>query len=301
MRISEDRPKISVRNDFELVLFRWKYLNKTVNPSEEEIAKYNSVINTASRKIYSVFTKAFRRSGMDQEDVTSLARVHIVSYIGLFSIESSPSKLLDFQNSFEKANGYPPSQDDLDKKNSKIAYSFIYQRLLENALHCKRKVIREFKKEYINLYFLSTSKESVEKSKKLQTKSFLKRSVEIGFIEIDEVSALELANKNDAKIPNSGTVEFKDGSSIRVIRKTLLKQPASWDLSDRDTEENPEEAYLKKEEAFLDSLLKQKFDSMKPSSKRTLLKRFLKESENKGLEKERKEAYKMLKGLGSGE
>lgn len=295
MRISEDRPKISVKDDFELVLFRWRYLNKTVNPTEEEISKYNSVIKAASGKIYSIFTKVFSRSGMQLDDVRSLARVHIVSYIGLFSLNKNKIKRLEFENSFIKNNNNPPSQKEIDKKDIKTAYAFVYQRLLENALHCKRKISSEFKKETVKLYFLSTDRDSINNSKKIKNRTFLKKYNFIQFVEIDEFFAKKIVEQNGLKMPNSGLLELPDGSAIRILKKTIFKDPTYLDISEKEIEDSPEEIYLKKEEAFLDSILKQKFDSMKSSTRTNLLKKFLKNSKNKGLEKERKEAYKILR------
>lgn len=263
--------------DFESLLFRWRYLSKISMPSSAEIEQYRSVINRASDTAYVSFTHQLKSCGVEREDLRSLAMVHVMSYIGLFSLQKNDDKRQRFIQFFEKKNGVAPSSADLDKKDKANAYSFVHQRLFENVMYFWRK-----QRSYSGItkqirYFIGKPME-----KKAHHLVFLRKFKQFGFVEITQQKAEEILQRpvlvGHHKVP--------DGTVIRVLGdRTPL---ASVDLEFFSLEKemnknfertlNPEEILVDKQDTVSFDMFEQKFHTMTDKQKARVLKKFLKEN-----------------------
>lgn len=293
MRISEDRGKLSSKDDFELVLFRWKYLNKTKNPDKETMKKYETPARDVSRKMFAKFAPVFKSMGFELEDLHSIAMVHTVSFIGLFSLGSNPEKMESFVVKFTENNGFPPSQEDIEAKDMKDCYSFLTQRLKENALHTKRKLqMINGHRSFFRAFICDHDPGTVSQKRKI-----LKSNTD-GFKEIDMVTAESLAG---TKKLTSMTKSLPDGK-ILWITKHRSPQKVSV-ISDiyfdptRFLSSSPEEIMIDMENDLLDMKNKDRFDKMTIKNKRSALKRFLKNNSASDTKQERALAREMLKNL----
>lgn len=108
---------VSVRSTPELRYLRWDYLVKAENPKDSEILKREDIIRSVARNAYRNYRYEFSFMGVEIEDLENIARVHLISYLGLYS----KTKGKEF-----------PTEAEL-KSEEKGIYSFLSQRLLESA------------------------------------------------------------------------------------------------------------------------------------------------------------------------
>lgn len=108
---------VTVRNSPELRYLRWDYLVKTENPKDSEILSREDIIKSVARTAYRNYRYEFSFMGVEVEDLENIARVHLISYLGLYS------KVKNKEN---------PTESEL-KSEDKGIYGFLSQRLLESA------------------------------------------------------------------------------------------------------------------------------------------------------------------------
>jgi len=130
--------KIDYRDDFELVMMRWKYFLKSPNPSAERLRDFKPLVEKISKEMYNKFSHVFGISGMELDDVLNIARCHAVNFAGVFSIEEAdgvPNKpeLDKLVRRYRKKNGRDsyPTEKDIRNKNMYNFSKFLAQRLEE--------------------------------------------------------------------------------------------------------------------------------------------------------------------------
>lgn len=249
MRISPRATRPSYKDDFELVLFRWKYLNKTSNPSKETLDKYYDVIKSASDRAFGAHNATFKEMGFEIEDIKALASIHAVSYIGLFSLDVLSNKKAAFISRFTDKNGAPPDLDELDKYDKSSAYRFLVQRLRENALVCYRKLQSINGAIVEKRYFLGPNKNQTV------AKHFIPNHESLGFVEITKEEARDIYGAPVTSIYS----KTKDNRWIRTIKiRKVHKTLSSGDLwgslfSEGEEGNDKREDFIKDE--FADDLI----------------------------------------------
>jgi len=131
--------KVNFETDFELVAMRWRYFLKSPNPLPERMKSFEGVLRRQANRAWSQFRYAYSTLGYDQDDVMSLARVYLVSYLGVFSVAEHPERMGKFAEQFEKNNGRKPSAEDVLRKDRSNLSDFLWQRLEEAAKVCSQK------------------------------------------------------------------------------------------------------------------------------------------------------------------
>jgi len=129
---------INYKESFELVLFRWRYLLKSPNPTPEDFQAHFPIMNIVSRKMWYKFRYAFSTVGYDYDDVRNLANIYLVGYLGVFSLKNKEN-LEKFVKAYKKKNKVRPSKEDIEKKDANNFVSFLTQRLEEAGKICSQK------------------------------------------------------------------------------------------------------------------------------------------------------------------
>lgn len=135
----DTKAKVTYVQDLELVVVRWRYLLRSPNPAPARMAEFESVLRGATAKAWSRFRYAYSTLGYDFDDVLSLSRIYLVSFLGLFSLREHPSRLASFAEAFEKKRGHAPDDDDVARKEKSNLSDFLRQRLEEAAKVCSQK------------------------------------------------------------------------------------------------------------------------------------------------------------------
>lgn len=132
--------KIHSKDEFELCYLRHQYVRKTsYNPTEREMQPYMGVIKNLSKNTYYTYQSLLAMVGMDLDDVINIGRVHLTSYLGLFSIRTESPRLEMFKDRFYEDKGYPASDNDILNKDKADLTSFIKQRYEDLIRICRQK------------------------------------------------------------------------------------------------------------------------------------------------------------------
>jgi hypothetical protein len=141
--LPEGHENVKTKENFELRYLRWDYLVRAANPTNDELKKFEKSIRYIARTYYKKYQYEFSSSGNQVEDVENVARVHAVSYLGLYSLKSNPNKLKAFKERLVKEGFDPEDETHIDRKENLSLMSFLQQRLEEFALTIRRKFDEE--------------------------------------------------------------------------------------------------------------------------------------------------------------
>lgn len=139
-RPEASKKKIHSKDEFELCYIRHQYFRKAnINPSEEEMRPYYVIATSLARHTHFTYRNLFRLVGFEAEDLVNIAKVHLVSYLGLFSIEKLPEKYNAFLAVFKQTNDHDPWPEDLLNKNKANFTLFLKQRMEDVVRVCRQK------------------------------------------------------------------------------------------------------------------------------------------------------------------
>ena len=80
--------KIRTSDDFELCYLRHQYFRRVkYNPTEQEMAPYMGIVANLTKNTFFTYFNLFKAVGMYQDDILNIGRVHLVSFLGLYSLE----------------------------------------------------------------------------------------------------------------------------------------------------------------------------------------------------------------------
>lgn len=272
--------KVKYVDEFELTIMRWRYLLQTENPSEERLKELEPYVQWVSKRVYRNFSSAFIAIGYDIDDVKNVCRVHLVSYLGKFSIEDQTGP----RNKFLEENSEATSEV-INKKNMSNLYKFLSQRLIEAAKICACKV------QSIN----GTPNQ---------------KNIYIGPSHIEPNSSADayftkMTDSEYRKTPKTPTknkrvFETEDGRIIKIFNKASVKLNKSDYLDLFNVEpRTPEDVLEEMESEFLiNKKIENKFYSLDTEKKVSFLRKFVnKNKEDDSKAAEVKVARKMIRAL----
>lgn len=132
--------KINCYQEFELCYLRHQYLRKSgANPTAAQMKPFNYLISLCAKKTYYTYIGLFQSIGMDWEDIVSIGKTHLVSYLGLFSVQI-PEKMDKFIDRIYDATGEAPTVADILDKDKADFTSFLKQRMEDLVRICRQKV-----------------------------------------------------------------------------------------------------------------------------------------------------------------
>ena len=297
-RPEAEKRKIHSRNEFELCYIRHQYFRRAANnPSVEEMEPYMDIVKNLSRNTFYTYINLLHMVGFELEDVTNIAMVHLVSFLGLFSLESMPAKHKDFEEIFQRVNVKNPKEKDFHNKNRANFTIFLKQRMEDVVRVCRQKA-RNIKGLPTEEYFFFYGPNPPP----LILRNLIKNCEKLGFRKLD--TAIYKSIKKNVK-PEDGPVFYFNGNyyiSISVDQKSLTLidfNGAGMDPYDSIHNMTPEQIFFSAEEREKWSRAQEKFNSKTVDSKIGVLSQFI--ANNKGNPKYKQElraARKLLREMG---
>lgn len=285
---------ISYKDNFELVLMRWRYLLKSPNPKVEVFTEYSKELNSVSKKMWYSFRYAFSTAGYDYDDIRSLADVYLVGYLGMFSLKLK-DKLKIYKTTFKAKNGKNPNKEEISKKDRSNFISFLTQRLGEAGKICSQKNRNIRGTDGVNEGFIGTVSVNVSDEQFLHNYSLY------GYKKLKKKDLEKYLKDYDAK--NKTEFQVENLKLIRVIDMGPKVLQAE-DLHDFYTPDNsfslnPQSYMEAVEEERNDIELSDRFQKMASKDKLKTLKTFIsKYKDNHMYAEEIKIAKKMVKEIG---
>lgn len=291
------KTKINSKNEFELCYIRHRYFRKTTkNPSDAEMAPYYPIVKKLSQKTYFTYKHLFDIIGFDLDDVIAIGRIHIVNYVGLFSLEVMPEKMQAFYRSFMIAKGDEPETKDYLDKNKANFTMFLKQRMEDVVRICRQKA-RNVKGINVDTFALYMGQKTPPKD----ILELLEVHEELGFRKIDPMSfrtAKKRSNSRDNVFKHDGLWYV----AIPLEHKNLnITDFAGADMDPYDNLHNmtPEKLVSDQHESEFWAQKAEAFKNTPENEKSKIVRAFIaKHKDDPSYEDEIKTARKLLKRIG---
>lgn len=297
-RPQADKRKIHSKNEFELCYMRHQYLRRvTYNPTEADMAPYMQIVSHQAKNTYYTYRNLFRLVGFDVEDIVNIARIHLVSFIGLYQLDKTPEKYQEFIVAHWKKYDKQPAENDTLDKNKANLTMFMKQRMEDVVRVCRQKA-RNIKGMPVEEFYVFYGPKRPPK----QSRLLLENHEKFGFRKLDLGSFKSIKKKMKIK-SNDEPFKFAGFWYIAVpLEKrnlTLLDfSGAGYDPYDSIHNKNPEEILFDKVRETEYDEKKAAFESLSDSRKENVIRHFIRK--NKGNPMFREEiglAKKMLKDM----
>lgn len=289
--------KIHSKNEFELCYLRHQYLRKAkTNPTEAEMKPFMGIASHMAKNTYYTYKNLFGMVGFDVDDLVSIANVHLVSFLGLFSLDKLPEKYGDFVNLYRTNKQPDPNSDQLMSKDKANCTLFMKQRMEDVVRVCRQKA-RNIKGLPTEEYFFYCG---IKKPPKI-LKNLVGAHERFGYRKLDQAVYKSIRKR---MLSVDGPVfRFNDYYyvAVPVDQKSLaITDLIGADMDPRDSIHNmsPEEIFFRIEDENTFEKQKEAFDSKSERSKKFTLKKFIqKHRRNPKYQDELRVARRMLKGL----
>lgn len=289
--------KIHSKNEFELCYLRHKYFRRVkYNPTPQEMKPFTHIVTHLAKNTYFRYQTLFELVGFEAEDVINIGMVHLVSFLGLFSLEKMPSKYKEFVKVFKNIQEKAPKDRDILDKNQANFTLFLKQRMQDVVRVCLQKArnIKGIPHEECRYYY-------GPKKPPKRLRELLKDHEKYGFKKIDP--AVFKTIKKKAGLVHTSLFDFGGNYyvALSVERRALrLEDFSGAGLDPRDSLHNmtPEDIYFNMEDAEVWKKQKEEFGSKPNNIKADVIRDFIKKNKyNKEFSEELKTARKLLKGL----
>lgn len=279
-------------DNFEEVMMRYHSLNRRNRDLDAIASEWDTHAVTAASRCFYKFSVAFGMAGYELDDVTSLARVQLLNFVGNFSAVHNEGRR---EKAWEKLR--VKSEDSLIKKDLADLHLFLKQRLEDAARLLILKSQNYYTSEFKKLYFKGPINPLVS------DEDFLSLADSLGFKQILQKEYLAL--KKTAKAKNKKSFQTIDGEHIRMvsIMPTIHTITQNIDNDDSIIEFNSTEPVIEIETLEKNDELNRNMDwfmELAPNEKEGILNTFLsKYSRNPKMRSEVCQAKKMLRSIGS--
>lgn len=280
-RPAADKKKIHNRNEFELCYLRHQYFRRAnYNPTPEEMKPYDRIVERMASKTYHTYVNLFRLVGLEREDVISIGSVHLVSFLGLFSLERMPEKYEAFSIQYrEKNNGATPTEWDERNKDKSSLTLFLKQRMEDLVRVCRQKA-RNIKGLPTDEYYVYYGPHEPP----LIFRDIVEDYEKMGFKKLD-VAIFKTIKKKIKPRPQGLVFKFENNWYISVpVEQSGLsfEDLAGADMNPYDSlhNMNPEQILFAKEDEEFWASKQQRFDNWTPLGKIRKLRKFVKSNAN---------------------
>lgn len=209
-RPQASKRKIHSKDEFELCYLRHQYVRKTTyNPTEAEMLPYMGVIKNLSKNTYRTYQNLFNMVGMELDDIINIGRVHLTSYLGLFSIKADKARFERFESQFRAERGRELEDSDLLGKDKADLTSFMKQRYEDLVRVCRQKG-RNIKGHCVEEYFAYKGPNKPPKV----LRNLVGHHEKFGFKKIDQATFRTIRKKAR---PESNVFQFNDLWYVAIL------------------------------------------------------------------------------------
>ena len=210
-RPQADKRKIHSKNEFELCYMRHQYLRRvTYNPTQADMAPYQKIIEHQAANTFYVYRNLFKLVGFDLDDLISIARIHLVSFLGLYKLDKNPKKYEEFLLIYWKKHLKEANSDDIENKDRSSLTMFMKQRMEDVVRVCRQKA-RNIKGMPVEEFFVFYGPDKPPKN----AAKLLEDHVKYGFKKLD-LGSFKSINKRAKKI-------LMDEKNLSAKKKAALK------------------------------------------------------------------------------
>lgn len=296
-RPKASKKKIHSKNEFELCYLRHQYLRRVkFNPTEEQMQPFMTVITNLARHTFYTYKNLFKSVGFELEDIVNIAKVHLVSFLGLFSLEQMPQKYNDFVTKHYNAKGRDPSESDILSKEKANLTIFMKQRMEDVVRVCRQKA-RNIKGMPTEEYYVFYGPKRPPKD----LRKLLEDHETLGYRKLDMASLKTI--KKRQQIKHTDPFKFAGNWYITVFlekRQLSIVDFAGADMDPYDSihNKNPEDLLIEEETEENFRIMRESYEGQSAKGKRAILKGFI--AKNKGnptFREELKIARQFLKDL----
>lgn len=294
-RPSASKNKINHKSSFELCYLRHQYFRRAkYNPTEDQMAPYVGIISKLAKNTFFVYANLFRAVGMAYEDIQNVGRVHLVSFLCLYSMESSKEKKDQYIERIVQSEYRIPEEKDFDQKN-KANFTFFLKQRMEDLVRVCRQKVRNINGYPSEEYVVFCGKGNLPKN----IFKLMKNHEELGYKKIDFSIFKSIRKK--ANVSNDSSI-FKLEDTWYVAIATEQKKITQEDIevSDFRPHDNahnlrPDEFYVEKESRLLSDI----YENKSSFKKIKILRKFIaKNRSNSQYKEEILTARKLLRNLG---
>lgn len=300
VRPPADLKKINSREDFELCYLRHQYLRRVdFNPTEADMKPFLKIVRKMAYNTHSVYNSLFGIIGFNVEDLINIGRVHLTSYLGLYSLSHNQEKFYNFMAKFEKENTRQPNEEEILGKDKADFTLFLKQRMEDVVRVCRQKA-RNIK-GYLadeNAFFHGPHQPPEN------IRTLLEEHDIHGFRKMD-LSTFRSMRKKAKVSPSTSVFQVEGVWYVQVPiekRKLTIEDLAGADFDPKDNfvNMNPEQIYTILEEEVYWNGKQEEFDNYAPIKKMRLMERFIENHKDDVRYKEELgAARKILKSLES--
>jgi hypothetical protein len=297
IRPEAEKKKIHSKDQFELCYLRHQYFRRVkYNPTLEEMKPFMPIASYMAKNTYSVYKNLFNMVGFEVEDIINIANVHLVSFLGLYSLDKMPEKYNDFINKFKGLQNRVPDEVDLLDKNQANLTLFLKQRMEDVVRVCRQKArnIKGLPSEEYYYYY------GPKKPPKIK-RDLIKNYEKLGFRKLD--TAVYKSIKKKVGTLYGSTFLFNDNYYVAVpLEQKSLKMDdfsgAGMNPHDNIHNMNPEDAFFIFEDGQVWEQRQKEFTNKPCEIKVNIIRNFIKTNRNnKAFREEIKTARKLLKEL----
>jgi len=282
MRPKANKKKIHSKNEFELCYLRHQYFRKSrANPTKIEMGPYMHIIKRVSKKTFYTYHGLFHAVGFSVEDIDSVGQCHLVSYLGLFSMEKMPAKYDEFIKIIERTKNHIPEAWEFLNKNKANFTIFLRQRMEDLVRVCRQKArnIKGFPAEEFHLYHGKAAPPKI-------LRNLIKGYENYGYRKID-LAVFKSIRKKAQVSKNERSFMFGDMWYISVPIEQRSLDPIDLTGADLDPYDNahnhtPEQIYFStQEEEKYWRVKKRRFNNQSMSEKARQLRSFIAKYEDR--------------------
>lgn len=255
---------------------------------------YMGIVERFSKNTFFTYANLFRVVGMYQEDVLNIGRVHLVSFLGLYSLESNDKKKEEYIDRIKRHEFRTPDQKDFDQKN-KANFTMFFKQRMEDLVRVCRQKSRNIKGQSSEEHVVFCGKDGPPR----YPRRLLKNYEDLGYKKI--CFSIFKSIRKKAKVEHDATMFEFDGSwyvAIALEQKSLdIDDIVGSESNPYENAHNmqPDDIFIEKESEGLHKM----FNNKSNYRKRVTLRKFVAKNQNKSQYREEvATAKKLLKGLG---
>lgn len=290
--------KIHSKNEFELCYLRHQYIRKVhYNPTKEEMAPYEQIATHMAKNTFYTYKTLLNMVGFECDDIVSIARIHLISFLGLFTLDKMPKKYETFVDAHHLKYFKDPKEFDEMNKNKANCTMFLKQRMEDLIRICRQKArnIKGLPTEEYFFYF------GPKKPPKI-LRNLLENYEKYGYRKLE--TAVYKSIKKKVKTNNNSVFKFDGNYYVAVLVEQKSLSLADFSGADMDPYDslhnmNPEQIFFTKQENLNWNQKQEEFNNKSEYSKTIIIKKFIEENKkNTNFKQEIKVARKLLKNIG---